>query len=87
MRKRSPPFVSPESLRLLDALARRYNCRPSALTDERDARAAYCLDEACMLAALLHEEETTDASPAPAAAPPQLRTFDGGPLLVGTISK
>ena len=86
--KTSPHFVSAQSLRLLDALARRYNCRPSALTDERDARAAYCLDEACMLAALLHEEVTADEAPAPSTpAPPQLRTFDGGPLLVGTITK
>lgn len=76
-------FVSLESLRLLDALAQRYGCRPSALTAEADARAALQLDEACLLAALLREDATTDA-PAP---PPQLRTFDGGPLLVGTISK
>jgi hypothetical protein len=80
--------VSIESLRHLDHLARHYGCRPSALTGEFDTWRAYQLDEACMLAAVLHEEAQTAEEPAsPPIAAPQLRTFDGMPLLVGTITK
>jgi hypothetical protein len=80
--------VSSESLRRLDALARRYRCRPSQLTGEIDAWSAYQLDEACLLAALLHEEALADEPPRPSPPPPpQLRTFDGMPLLVGAITK
>lgn len=48
---------TPNGLIALDALARRYGCRPSDLTGERDPYRAYCLDEACSLAGVLRERE------------------------------
>lgn len=59
-------------------MARRYGVRPSALLAEANPYRAYCIDEACLISAIVV------AQPARAAA----RHVDGhGPLVTGKIGR
>lgn len=86
---------TPNGLIALDALARRYGCRPSDLTAEADPYRAYCLDEACALAGNLHERESAEAAESTVTAadgrPIDLRTGavvetrHGIPVIQGSV--
>lgn len=80
------PFGSIAGLARVDVLAQRYGTTPAALLGEVDPYRAYCVNEACALAA----GEWKEAPPSTAPPKPQeLRRFAGeqGPLLTGTIGR
>lgn len=68
-----PIVRTTQGLKRLDALAQRYHCRPSDLLGLTDVYLAYCVDEACAVAA-------THASPPPA-------TMDNQGRISGTIPR
>lgn len=64
----------------LDALAQRYHCRPSDLTGERDPYRAYCLDEACAIAAARVEQDTAQQQ-----GPAAIEIKNGIPAISGAV--
>ena len=86
---RVPPFASVEALIRADSLAQRYHCRPSTLLGVTDPYTAWCVDEACAIAAVQREmrDRPVQSAPETPPMPVRMQNTEWGGLLVGTFRR
>lgn len=80
-------WQSLHSLKVADALAQRYGCRPSDLLKVDDPYQAWCIDEAAAIAGMGITQSSANAPSQHTQKKAPVRMVDGMPLITGPIER